>query len=89
MGDGFTVCPVSENVPDQRRACYGHCVEPTLRIFDSLAEADRADATYHASLSPQERLDLLLEIVHRHNEAFGAAAKRFERVHRIDELSRR
>jgi hypothetical protein len=58
-----------------------------IRIFSSFREAEQSDTAFYASLSPQERLDLLLEIVARHRESFGEAAERFERVYRVVELS--
>ena len=55
--------------------------------FSSFQEAERADREYYRSLTPQQRLDLLLEL----NEAFrkegDAASERLERVYRITELS--
>jgi len=59
-----------------------------LRVFSSFEEADEADHQYYASLSPQERLDVLLELVARHRESMGEAAERFERVYRVTELVR-
>jgi hypothetical protein len=64
-------------------------MERSIQIFDSHAEADEADRAYYASLTPQERLDLLLEMVKQYREGFGEAGERLERVCRIDELSRR
>jgi hypothetical protein len=63
-------------------------MEPTVRRFESFAAADEAQDRYYASLTPAERLDILLELVARVNASFGEAAKRFERVHRVVELSR-
>ena len=57
------------------------------QVFHSFEEADRADEAYYASLSPLERLDILLELIERHRSSLGETAKRFERVHRIVELS--
>jgi WSTF, HB1, Itc1p, MBD9 motif 1 len=42
---------------------------------------------FYADLTPEERLDILLELVERHRSALGEAASRFERVHCIVELS--
>ena len=62
-------------------------LEPTCKVFENHEEARAADRAYYASLSPRERLHLLLEIVARHRESLGEAAERFERVHRVVELS--
>lgn len=59
------------------------------RVFRSFDEADAADDQFYADLKPEERLDLLLELVERHRSDFGEAASRLERVHRIIELSER
>lgn len=62
--------------------------ERTLQVFDSFEAAEEADRAYYASLPPQKRLDVLLELVARHQEAHGEAADRFERVYRVVELPR-
>ena len=58
-----------------------------LRVFSSFREAEEADSAFYASLSPQERLDLLLEMIARHQEFIGEATERLERVYRVTELS--
>ena len=58
-----------------------------LRIFSSFEEAEEADSAFYASLTPQERLDLLLDLIARHRESTGETAERFERVYRVIELS--
>lgn len=60
-----------------------------VRVFSSFREAEEAERTFYTSLSPQERLDVLLELVARHSESMGEDAKRLERVYRVVELSRR
>lgn len=59
-----------------------------LRVFTSFAEADQADDEQYASLSPAERLNILLDLIAAHREATGEASTRFERVYRVTELSR-
>jgi hypothetical protein len=61
--------------------------KPEVRVFSSFQEAEEADKAFYASLSPQERVDLVLEMVARHRESMGEAGKRFERVYRVIELS--
>ena len=58
-----------------------------LRTFSSFREAKDADRAFYASLSPQERVDLVLDIVARHRESMGEAPENFERVYRVIELS--
>ena len=60
-----------------------------LRVFSSFREAEQADRAFYASLSPQERLDLLLDLVARQRESMGEATQRLERVYRVVELSQR
>jgi hypothetical protein len=62
-------------------------MEKELRTSSSFQEAREADAAFYASLSPQERLDLLLDIIARHRESLGEVEERFERVCRVVELS--
>jgi hypothetical protein len=63
-------------------------MDRVAQVFDSFDKADRADDEYYAGLTPEERLDILLEMIERYRSSLGAAAERFERVHRIVELSR-
>ena len=58
-------------------------------MFRSFDDADEADDEFYADLTPNERLDILLELVERHRSALGEAASRLERVHRIVELAQR
>jgi len=55
--------------------------------FRSFDEAERADDDYYASLMPEERLDILLAMIERYRSSLGEPAERFERVHRVVELS--
>lgn len=63
-------------------------MEYVIERFESLQDADEAEDAYYAALSPDERLDILLEIVARGNEGAGEAAEGFARVHRVTELER-
>ena len=60
-----------------------------IRIFRSFEAAEDADDQFYAQLTPEERLDLLLELTERERSTLGEAAERFERVHHIVELSQR
>ena len=62
-------------------------MEKVVKVFGSFEEADRADDEYYASLSPQERVDLLLDLIATYRESLGEAGQRFERVYRVVELS--
>ena len=62
-------------------------MDKVVRVFDSHQAADDADDEYFRGLTPQQRLDIFLEVLWRgrnHDEA----AERLERVYRIVKLSR-
>jgi hypothetical protein len=62
-------------------------MERTVAKFSSHKEADEATLDYYRSLSAQQRLDILLEMIEASRKEGDAAAERFERVYRIVELS--
>jgi hypothetical protein len=64
-------------------------MEKVVAVFGSFEEAERAEDEFYASLTPSERLDLLLDLITRYRESLGEAAEGFARVHRIIELSQR
>jgi hypothetical protein len=63
-------------------------VDRAIRTFKSFAEAEAQEHAEYAALSPDERVDILLELIARYRESLGEAAEGFERVHRIVELSK-
>ncbi|MDC3954148.1 hypothetical protein [Polyangium jinanense] len=63
-------------------------MDKSVLVFHSFEEAERADEAYYASLTPQERVDLLLDLVASYRESMGEAAAGFERVCRVVELER-
>ncbi len=67
--------------------CYtANCMKPLGQKFDSLQSADRAEDDYYRNLSPDERVDLLLELVEQYRAAFDGTAEGFERVFRLTSL---
>ncbi len=64
-------------------------VERVVQLFSSFEDAETADDQFYADLTPEARLDILLELIERHRSTFGEATSRLERVHRIVELSQR
>jgi len=58
-----------------------------VKKFDSFEESESADLAYYRSLTGEQRLEILLDLVKLHMEATGETDKRLERVHRIVELS--
>jgi hypothetical protein len=63
-------------------------MEKVLKVFNSFEEADRADDEYYASLTPQQRVDILLEMIAAYRESLGETGQRLERVYRVVELSK-
>ena len=63
-------------------------MERVARLFGSFEDADRADDEFYGCLTPEARLDMLLELIEQHRRALGEAASGFARVHRFTELSR-
>ena len=61
-------------------------MERIVRIFANLEEADRADREAYARLDPQQRVDILLELIERYRSSLGQPAERLERVCRVAQL---
>lgn len=63
-------------------------MEKVIRVARSFEEADQADRDYYRSLTPEQRLEILLELNRRWPRAeHDPALKGFERVYRILKLS--
>jgi hypothetical protein len=61
-------------------------VERTVKVFASFEDADKADARYDAAMSPEKRLNILIELRDRRHP--DAAEHRLARVSRVVELER-
>ena len=59
-------------------------MEKVARIFHSFADADRADREYYQSLTPEQRLEILFELVAQAHP--NEIKQRSERVYRIIKL---
>jgi len=57
-----------------------------VKKFASFAEAERSDKEYYLSLSPEERLDILLELIAQYREGLDEDSQRFKRVYKITKL---
>ncbi|MCB0340515.1 MAG: hypothetical protein KDD53_12965 [Bdellovibrionales bacterium] len=57
-------------------------IDRTIQYFDSHEEADEANRSFYRALSPQERLDLALELM----AGLYEAHPRFERIYRTADL---
>jgi len=62
-------------------------MERIVAKFSSHQEAERATLEYYRSLTPEQRLDILLELIEASRKEGDAASERFERVYRIVKLS--
>jgi len=58
-----------------------------VRIFRSFADAERADDAFYASLTPQQRVDLLLDLIAAYTEQLGGSSEGLAGVHRVIPLS--
>ena len=59
-------------------------MEKIARIFSSFAEADKADREFYQSLTPEQRLDILGELIARAHP--NDPEQRIEKVCRIIKL---
>jgi len=59
-------------------------MEKAARVFRSFAEAGKADDEYYRSLSPEQRLEILLDLVK--TQQSDEVEQRLERVCRIIKL---
>ncbi|MCK6551283.1 hypothetical protein L6R52_35940 [Myxococcota bacterium] len=57
--------------------------------LDSAASADAAERAYYRSLTPEERLDILLTLVAQVAEDLDEAEQGLARVYRVVEFERR
>jgi hypothetical protein len=61
-------------------------IERTVQKFSSHEEAERAEREYYDSLSPEQRVEILLELMNRARDLNDPASQRLERVYRIVKL---
>jgi hypothetical protein len=55
-----------------------------VRVFRSFEEAEEADRAFYRSLTPEQRLDILLQLIAQHGPV-----QRLERVYKIVKLEQR
>ena len=58
--------------------------EEQVRVFNSFKDADDADRAFYRSLTPEQRLDILLQLIAQHGPV-----KRLERVYKIVKFEQR
>jgi hypothetical protein len=62
-------------------------MDRVIKVYHSFAAADRADEDHYASLAPEKRVDILLDLIAQYRESLGETASRLERVCRVTDLS--
>jgi hypothetical protein len=75
----------SAQAPNRRDILH---VDSTIQRFDSLSQADDADTKYYAGLTPEQRLEVLFELIAMQRDSLDENSQRFERVYRVTELER-
>jgi hypothetical protein len=61
-------------------------MDRVVRRFSSFEEAEAAERTYYRSLTPNERIAILLELIASVTEALPEAEQRLERVCRVTRI---
>ncbi|MBI1897536.1 MAG: hypothetical protein HYZ57_15865 [Acidobacteria bacterium] len=64
-------------------------IEPVIRKFSSFEEAEQADREYYRSLTPERRLEILLELMESARQNANAPGEGLARVYRIVKLGER
>jgi uncharacterized protein YdeI (YjbR/CyaY-like superfamily) len=59
-------------------------MEKVARVFHSFADADQADGEYYRSLTPEQRLEILFDLVK--SKSSDEPEQRLERVCRVIKL---
>lgn len=59
-------------------------MEKISKIYHSHSEADQADSEYYASLSPNQRVEILLELISNYASSYyDGFTEGFKRVYKI------
>lgn len=61
-------------------------MEKKIQKFSSFEEAEKAEREYYRSLTPQQRIEILLELIARYRSN-DESSERLERVYRIAKLA--
>ena len=54
-------------------------IQRVARVFSSFEEAEASDREFYRSLTPQQRIEIQLELIRRYRQAHGIS-ERLERV---------
>lgn len=61
-------------------------MEKKVQKFSSFGEAEKAEREYYRSLTPEQRIEILLELIARYRQRDDESSERLERVYRITKL---
>lgn len=61
-------------------------MQRVVRKFQGFQASDEADRAYYQSLTPKQRLDILLDLIARYQDNLDETTKRFKRVYRVTKL---
>lgn len=64
-------------------------MEPAVRRFSSFEEADAADVDYYLALTPEQRIEVFLQLLEVRDLFSDGALERMERVARVSKLELR
>ena len=64
-------------------------MDRVVNKFSNFAESNKTNRRYYLSLTPAERLDILLDLISTYRDNQNENAKGFERVYRIIKLDKR
>ena len=57
------------------------------KVYSSFEEEEKATREYYLSLTPRERLEILLELIEQSRDPNDEASQGFQRVYRVTQLS--
>jgi hypothetical protein len=60
-----------------------------LKVFGTFEESDRSNRAEVAAMSPEERVDIALELIRRYREGCGEAGERLARVCRVAQFEKK
>lgn len=64
-------------------------MEKVVRVFRSFEEADRANRAEYRRMTPEQRLDVMLEIIRAYTSDLDEASQGLARVYRVFKRRRR
>ena len=78
---------VGKRVVESNALWHDRLVQKVVRVFHSFQESEKADREYYLSLSPEQRMEILFELIARGQP--DEPEQGFERVYRIVKFGER